>query len=61
MSKITLLSQLDLNATYSYADYLTWQLDKTIELIKGKISLMSLALTLKHQSISWQLSGLCFQ
>ncbi len=61
MSKITQLSQLDFNATYSYADYLTWQLDKTIELIKGKISLMSPAPTLKHQSISWQLSGLCFQ
>ena len=34
MTKITQLSQLDLDATYSYADYLTWQLDKTVELIK---------------------------
>lgn len=36
MTKITELSQLDLNATYSYADYLTWQLEETVELIKGK-------------------------
>lgn len=38
MPKITQLSQLDLNRTYSYADYFTWQLDERVELIKGKIS-----------------------
>ena len=41
MPKITQLSQLDLNPTYSYADYLTWQFNETVELIKGKIMLMS--------------------
>ena len=61
MAKITQLSQLDLNASYTYADYLTWQLDKTVELIKGKIMLMSPAPNVKHQSISWQLNGLLFQ
>ncbi|RLA23864.1 MAG: Uma2 family endonuclease [Gammaproteobacteria bacterium] len=61
MTKITQLSQLDLDATYSYADYLTWQLDKTVELIRGKIMLMSPAPNVKHQSISWQLNGLLFQ
>ncbi len=60
MAKITQLSQLDLNASYSYADYLTWQLDETVELIKGKIMMMSPAPNVKHQSISWQLSGLLF-
>jgi Uma2 family endonuclease len=50
------LSQLDLNATYSYADYLTWQLDETVELIKGKIMAMSPAPTSEHQSISRNLS-----
>ncbi len=60
MAKITQLSQLDLNASYTYADYLTWQLDKTVELIKGKIMLMSPAPNVKHQSVSWQLSGLLF-
>lgn len=37
MANITQLSQLDLNATYSYADYLTWQLEETVELIRGKM------------------------
>ena len=60
MTKITRLSQLDLNSTYSYADYLTWRLNQTVELIKGKIMLMSPAPNLKHQSISGQLHGLCF-
>lgn len=52
MAKITELSQLDLNGTYSYADYLTWQLTETVELIKGKIMAMSPAPNLKHQGIS---------
>jgi len=60
MAKITQLSQLDLTANYSYADYLTWQLNEAVELIKGKILLMSPAPNVKHQSISWQLSGALF-
>lgn len=51
MAKITQLSQLDLNRTYSYADYITWQLDEMVELIKGKIMLMSPAPNLRHQRI----------
>lgn len=61
MPKITQLSQLDLEATYSYADYLTWQLDKTVELIKGKIILMSPAPNVKHQSIVTNLGGALYQ
>ncbi len=34
MAAITDLSQLDLNGTYSYADYLTWKFEQTLELIK---------------------------
>ncbi len=60
MATITQLSQLDLNGTYSYADYLTWQFEEPLELIKGKIMLMSPAPNPTHQGISWQLSGLCF-
>jgi len=56
MAKITQLSQLDLNATYSYADYLNWTFDEAIELIKGKISLMSPAPNVKHQDISMNLT-----
>ncbi len=60
MTKITQLSQLDLNGHYTYADYLTWQFDEAVELIKGKIMLMSPAPNLKHQGISWQLSGVLY-
>jgi hypothetical protein len=40
MPKITQLSQLDLNKTYSYSEYLTWHKMETVELIKGKIVLI---------------------
>lgn len=33
---ITSLSQLDLNKSYTYADYLLWQFEERVELIKGK-------------------------
>ncbi len=56
MAKITQLSQLDLNQTYSYADYLTWQFDDALELIKGKIMLMSPAPNVFHQDISTNLT-----
>ena len=52
MAKITELSQLDLGGYYSYADYLKWHFEEAVELIKGKILLMSPAPSLKHQSIS---------
>ncbi|MDD1637567.1 MAG: Uma2 family endonuclease [Methylococcaceae bacterium] len=60
MTKITQLSQLDLTASYSYADYLTWQLNETVELIKGKIQLMSPAPNVKHQRLSIYLSSRLF-
>ena len=47
---ITSLDQLDFNKTYSYADYLTWQFDEFVELIKGKIMPMS-APTRVHQDV----------
>lgn len=58
MTKITQLSQLDANRTYSYADYLTWQFSEMVELIKGKISLMSPAPNVQHQDVSINLSSL---
>ncbi len=57
MSPINKLSQLDLNETYSYADYLTWQFEETVELIKGKIQMMSPAPNVRHQSIVTELGG----
>lgn len=60
MTTITQLSQLDLNGRYSYADYLNWRLEDAIELIKGKISLMSPAPSLDHQRISTRLIGILY-
>ncbi|MFN0201502.1 MAG: Uma2 family endonuclease [Bacteroidia bacterium] len=52
---ITSLSQLDLNGTYSYADYLTWRLQERVELWLGKIAKMSPAPSVKHQRIARKL------
>ena len=46
------LSDLDLNKTYTYADYLRWTFDERLELIKGKIFKMSPAPGSVHQLIS---------
>jgi Uma2 family endonuclease len=53
---ITDLSQLDLDGSYSYADYLTWQFNERVELIRGKISLMCPAPNVEHQRDSMYLS-----
>jgi Uma2 family endonuclease len=52
MSEIVELKQLDLNQTYSYADYLNWQFSEAVELIKGKIMQMCPAPNVRHQDIS---------
>jgi len=52
MAKITELSQLDLDGVYSYADYLTWRFEETVELLRGKVSLVSPAPNVSHQSVS---------
>jgi Uma2 family endonuclease len=49
---ITSLDQLDITKTYSYADYLKWQFEERVELIKGKIFKMSPAPARRHQVIS---------
>ena len=59
MEKIDNLSQLDLNGTYSYADYLTWQFEQAVELIKGKIFPMA-APNRKHQIISREIHGIMY-
>ena len=46
---ITNFDELDPSATYTYADYLKWQFDERIELIKGKIFRMSPAPATRHQ------------
>ncbi len=53
---ITSLDQLDLNGTYTYADYLTWQVQERLELLRGKVFLMSPAPNLNHQRIVTKLT-----
>ncbi|TAE27340.1 MAG: Uma2 family endonuclease [Cytophagales bacterium] len=60
MSTITDISQLDPKGTYTYADYLKWRFDEQVELIKGKIYLMSPAPKRMHQSASKRLSSILF-
>lgn len=57
---ITNLDQLDLNATYSYADYLKWQFEERVELIKGKIFKISPAPARRHQRISGRFHAALF-
>ena len=57
--KIISLSQLDPSGIYSYLDYLTWQFEQRVELIKGKIFPMA-APSRKHQVISRQINGALF-
>lgn len=52
-------SDLDLTKTYCYSDYLMWQFQERVELIKGFIMKMSPAPSLGHQRVSNNLSG-CF-
>ena len=52
---ITNIKQLDLKASYTYADYLMWQFKERVELIKGKIFKMSPAPSSFHQDISGNL------
>ncbi|MBO9618950.1 MAG: Uma2 family endonuclease [Niabella sp.] len=55
---ITDIDQLDPNKKYSYADYLKWQFDEYVELIKGKLfKKMSPAPAREHQRIVMTVSG----
>ena len=52
---ITSLSQLDRAKSYTYADYLLWQFEERVELIKGKI-LEIAAPSRAHQQVSINLA-----
>ena len=54
---ITDINQLDLNGSYTYADYLKWRFQERVELFKGKILKMSPAPNREHQEISINLNG----
>lgn len=59
-SIVTDFDELDLNGTYTYADYLLWQFKDRVELIKGRIFKMSPAPNTSHQLISSKLQGNLF-
>jgi Uma2 family endonuclease len=44
-------SKLDLNNSYTFLDYMSWQFKERVELIKGRILKMSPAPSSNHQSI----------
>ncbi len=54
------LADLDMNATYTYADYFKWKFEERVELIKGRIFKMSPAPGRVHQEISTNLQGALF-
>ncbi|NUO01660.1 MAG: Uma2 family endonuclease [Saprospiraceae bacterium] len=49
---ITDLSQLDPNGSYTYSDYLLWQFQERVELIRGKLFRMSPAPNVAHQRLA---------
>jgi len=51
MKYITDITDLDLNKTYTYADYLTWQFKERVELLWGKIKKMTAAPSTQHQKV----------
>lgn len=57
---ITELSQLDENARYSYADYLSWQFTEFVELVKGHLLKMA-APKSTHQRIVYKFNGILYQ
>ncbi|MBA4055395.1 MAG: hypothetical protein C0490_11835 [Marivirga sp.] len=61
MRNVTDINQLDLNARYNYADYVSWRFQERIELIWGKIFRMSPAPTSRHQHVVSVLHGTFFQ
>jgi Uma2 family endonuclease len=54
---ITDINQLDFTKQYTYADYLTWQFEERVELIKGWIYKMSPSPSRIHQQISQTISS----
>ena len=52
--------RLDLNGIYTYWDYLKWQFEERVELIRGKVFRMSPAPNVNHQRISRNLALVLF-
>ena len=50
--KVSKFEDLDLSGTYTYADYLKWEFDERLELIRGKIFKMSPGPNTSHQQVA---------
>ncbi len=50
-------ADLDLNKTYTYADYFKWKFEERVELIKGRIFKMAPAPSSNHQGLSGDIHG----
>jgi Uma2 family endonuclease len=57
MATVTKFSDLDLTKEYSYSDYLLWQFQERVELIKGRVFKLEEVTYTIHQKISGNLSG----
>lgn len=53
---VSRVSDIDFSGTYSYANYLRWQFDERLELIKGKVFEMAAPAPF-HQLVSGRISG----
>ncbi len=49
---MTSFQDLDLNKTYTYADYMTWKFQERVELFLGKVVKMSPAPNMRHQEVA---------
>jgi len=55
------INLLDLDKIYTYADYLTWEFEERVELLRGKVFSMGSTPNTFHQIISRNLSGYLWQ
>lgn len=53
--RIQSITQLDFSKNYAISDYVTWKFDTLVELIKGKIVLMSPSPRSNHQAVAHNL------
>ena len=56
MQAITKFSDLDLTKQYTFSDYMLWQFNDRVELLRGFINKMSPAPNRRHQDLSRNLS-----
>lgn len=53
---VSKFADIDLSKSYTYADYLKWEFDERLELIKGRIFKMSPAPGRSHQELSLEIA-----